>query len=108
MIRGVMNQVMLTWRLMLDRRVPFWTKLAVILPILYVISPLDFIPDVILGLGQLDDIGLILAGMRLFETIVPEYIVQEHRQALGQRERPLDVVETSRYRVTSENEQRQP
>jgi uncharacterized membrane protein YkvA (DUF1232 family) len=105
MIRGVLDQVLLTWRLLLDKRVPFWTKMIAIVPIIYVISPIDFIPDVILGLGQLDDLGLILAGMRLFETVVPDYIVQEHRGSLARRNQPLEVVETQNYRVTRESEE---
>lgn len=104
MIRGVMDQLLLTWRLLKDNRVPLWTKLIAVAPFIYVLSPLDFIPDVVLGLGQLDDLGILLAGMRLFETIVPDYIVQEHRTALGRRDKPLEVVETQNYRVTTENE----
>ncbi len=83
MIQGILNQVQLTWRLMFDPRVPTWQKAIVIVPIIYVISPFDFIPDFILGLGQLDDIGLILMAMRLFESVVPEDIVQEHRTNLS-------------------------
>ncbi|MBK8034907.1 MAG: DUF1232 domain-containing protein [Anaerolineae bacterium] len=83
MIQGILNQVQLTWRLMFDQRIPAWQKAIVIVPIIYVLSPFDFIPDFVLGLGQLDDIGLVLAAMRLFESVVPEYIVQEHRSNLS-------------------------
>lgn len=107
MIRGLVNQVLLTWRLLWDKRVPVWAKLIAIAPIIYVFSPLDFIPDVILGLGQLDDLGILLAGMRLFEAVVPDYLVQEHRAAIGRRDRPLEVVDAPRYRVTHENDQEQ-
>jgi uncharacterized membrane protein YkvA (DUF1232 family) len=107
MLRGIIDQVQLTFRLLFDQRVPLWAKLVGIAPIIYVISPIDFIPDVILGLGQLDDLGLILAGMRLFETVVPDYIVQEHRQAIGRRNKPLEVVDAPQYRVTRESEQQQ-
>ena len=86
MIRAVVDQVWLTWKLLLDKRVPFWMKaLLAILPLIYVLSPIDLIPDFILGLGQLDDLGVVLAGMRLFEAIVPDYIVQEHRAVIRQR-----------------------
>lgn len=83
MIQGLLNQVQLTWRLMFDARVPAWQKAIVIVPIVYVLSPFDFIPDFILGLGQLDDITLVFAAMRLFESVVPEAIVQEHRAGLN-------------------------
>lgn len=104
MLRGILDQVLLTFRLLFDSRVPFWAKLIGIAPVIYVISPIDFIPDVILGLGQLDDLGIILAGMRLFESVAPDYVVQEHREALGRRNKPLEVVDTPHYRVTHENE----
>ncbi len=104
MLRGILDQVLLTFRLLFDPRVPFWAKLIGIAPVIYVISPIDFIPDVILGLGQLDDLGIILAGMRLFESVAPDYVVQEHREALGRRNKPLEVVDTPHYRVTHENE----
>ncbi len=84
MIQGILNQVMLTWRLLFDPRVPAWKKAVALAPLIYVLSPFDFIPDFLLGFGQLDDIGLVLAGMRLFESLVPEDIVREHRSAIAE------------------------
>ncbi len=85
MLNGLLNQVQVTWRLMKDPRVPGWTKAIPVLGILYVISPFDFIPDFALGLGQLDDIGIMLASMRLFETLAPEMVVKEHRRQVGRK-----------------------
>ncbi|MBL8120644.1 MAG: DUF1232 domain-containing protein, partial [Anaerolineae bacterium] len=68
MLRAVMDQIRLTWRLLRDPRVPMITKLIPFLGLVYVVSPIDIIPDLIIGLGQLDDLGIILAGMRLFEA----------------------------------------
>jgi len=68
---------------MFDPRVAMWKKAIVIVPLIYVISPFDFLPDFMLGIGQLDDIGLVLAAMRFFESVVPETIVQEHRTNLS-------------------------
>lgn len=98
MLRGLIDQVLLTFRLLRDARVPLWTKAVVLLPVLYFISPIDIIPDVLLGIGQLDDLGLILGSMRLFEALTPEYIVQEHRDALRRRHQPLDVIDGDRLR----------
>ena len=57
---GSWENIKLTWRLLRDPRVAPYAK--VILPILalvYLISPIDVIPDMILGLGQVDDIGVL-------------------------------------------------
>jgi uncharacterized membrane protein YkvA (DUF1232 family) len=49
------------WPLMRDPRIPFWAKAAIpAIAAAYVISPVDVIPDFLLGAGQIDDIGVIL------------------------------------------------
>src|SRR5690348_3710171 len=77
MLRAIIEQVLLTWRLFRDPRVSLWHKAIPVLAVAYVLSPLDLIPDFIIGLGQLDDLGIVLGAMRLFESVTPEYIVQE-------------------------------
>ena len=37
----------LIFRLMLDRRVPVWSKLIIPGGLIYVLSPIDFMPDII-------------------------------------------------------------
>ena len=54
------------WRALWDRRTPGMAKLAVIIGILYGISPLDVVPDVIPLLGQLDDLGVLLIVLLVF------------------------------------------
>jgi uncharacterized membrane protein YkvA (DUF1232 family) len=99
-----LNQIQLTWRLLFDKRVPIWAKAIALAPIAYVILPFDFLPDFLIGVGQLDDLGLILAGMRLFESLVPEFIVQEHRAQIGGQPRPDNVVDGTSRRVERERE----
>jgi len=82
-IRLYFDQIRLTWRLLKDRRVAWWMKSVALLPILYLIFPIDILPDFIALLGQLDDFAIFYAGMRLFESIVPAYIVKEHRAAIA-------------------------
>jgi uncharacterized membrane protein YkvA (DUF1232 family) len=73
-------------RLMQDERVPTWLKVGVPLVVaLYFISPVDIIPDFIVGLGQLDDIGIILLGMALFIRLAPQFVVDEHRNRLNEQ-----------------------
>ncbi len=42
------------------------------------ISPIDFIPDVIPVLGQLDDLAVLMGAISLFNNLAPADIVQEH------------------------------
>jgi uncharacterized membrane protein YkvA (DUF1232 family) len=76
----------LVWRLVQDARVPGWVKIGIpIVVALYFIMPIDVIPDFIPGLGQLDDLGVILMGMSMIIRFAPQQVVAEHRQALGYR-----------------------
>ncbi len=99
MFRAIIDQILVTWRLIRDPRVPLWTKAIPVLGIAYVLSPIDLIPDVLIGIGQLDDLGIILGAMRLFESLAPGYVVDEHRKAIAARNRPLEIVDATRYRI---------
>ena len=84
-VTDLVRQGRLAWRLLWDRRVSFWTKLIPPAMLLYIFSPADFLPDVALGLGQLDDLAILLIGTKLFIELAPTDIVREHLAALGAR-----------------------
>jgi uncharacterized membrane protein YkvA (DUF1232 family) len=102
MFKAFILQVRLTWRLLRDPRVPLWAKAIPMLPLVYVVSPIDVIPDIIPILGQLDDLTLIIAGMRAFEALVPEDIVLEHKRALEQSGN--DVIEGRGEHINTESD----
>ena len=85
--RGTRDQLRLSWRLFRDERV---SALKFALPTflaLYVMSPIDPIPDFLLGLGQVDDLGIVVAGVLLMARIIPRlaagHIVDEHVWEMG-------------------------
>lgn len=70
----------LLYRLMRDSRVSKADKTVLAATIIYVISPLDFIPDLIPFFGQVDDLYLIaLALLRLINR-TPVDVVESHWQ----------------------------
>jgi uncharacterized membrane protein YkvA (DUF1232 family) len=84
---GTRDQLRLSWRLLRDERV---SALKFALPAflaLYVVSPIDPIPDFLLGLGQVDDIGIVIAGVLLLARIIPRlapgHVVDEHLRDMG-------------------------
>jgi uncharacterized membrane protein YkvA (DUF1232 family) len=102
MLRALVDQVRLTWALFRDPRVPIWAKAIPVLGLLYVLSPLDFIPDVIIGLGQLDDLAIVIGGMRLFAAVVPQDIVEQHRLEIAGK--PIEIIEGIGRKVTPNDE----
>ncbi len=84
---GAIDQARLAWRLLRDPRVSA-VKLAMpVLAALYLVSPIDLMPDFLLGIGQVDDLGLLIAlsllTMRLLPKLAPDHVVAEHRADLG-------------------------
>jgi uncharacterized membrane protein YkvA (DUF1232 family) len=81
------NFVRLYWRLFRDPRVSIWPKAMLIAALAYVALPFDLIPDAIPGIGQIDDLVIVLAAARWFIAWCPADVVQEHARAIDGRGR---------------------
>ena len=55
------------------REIPFGTIAAVAGALLYVLSPIDLIPDFIPGVGLVDDAGVVVACLRLVKVDIDKY-----------------------------------
>ncbi len=80
---GLIKQARLAWRLLKDQRVPGWVKLIPTAALIYFLSPIDLIPDFALpGLGEVDDIMMLLIALKMFLDLSPPNIVREHLEDL--------------------------
>ena len=76
---GLVRQARLAWRLLRDSRVPSWVKVIPAIGLVYLLSPIDLIPDFVLpGLGQMDDIAVVLLALKMFVDLSPPGVVSEH------------------------------
>jgi uncharacterized membrane protein YkvA (DUF1232 family) len=93
---GLIRQARLGWRLMKDGRVPGWVKVIPFAALIYFLSPIDLIPDwVVPGLGEVDDIVVILLALKMFVDFSPDGVVAEHLDALmGRRRRTQSANKT--------------
>jgi uncharacterized membrane protein YkvA (DUF1232 family) len=66
-----------------DPRVSAGPKLVVAGILTYVILPTDLLPDFLIGIGQIDDLAVILGGLQWFLRLCPVEVVQEHLQAIS-------------------------
>lgn len=72
------NMVMLLGRLLKDARVPVAEKALFVAAIVYVISPLDLIPDIFPFIGQVDDLYVVaLTLLRLLNRTDAD-VVRQH------------------------------
>lgn len=88
---NLFQRIQLAWNLMRDERVSAWIKrVGPAAIIAYVISPIDLIPDFLLGPGQVDDIGVIAVGLmillRMLVRFAPPGVVDEHIRRITGKE----------------------
>ena len=76
--RSFWQDIQLAWKLIRDPRVPLRLKAIPWLVGVYIISPFDLIGFIPI-LGQLDDLAILILGIRLFIRLAPQPVVQEYR-----------------------------
>jgi uncharacterized membrane protein YkvA (DUF1232 family) len=68
----------LVLRLMGDRRVPYRLKLLIPAAIVYLVSPIDLVPDILPALGHIDDVVVVILSVAVFLAMAPRDVVLEH------------------------------
>lgn len=85
--RDLVQQVKLAYNLMRDSRVNALTKVIPFAAIGYLLLPTDLAPDFVPLLGQLDDVAVVLFGLRMFFEFAPPEVVNEHLSRIVARVR---------------------
>ena len=79
MFQDTVLRIKLIFKLLGDRRVSPWLKILPIGGILYLLSPLDIIPDIAFPvIGELDDLAIIWLTNHFFIELCPPEVVREH------------------------------
>ena len=76
----LISSIRLVWKLLTDSRVPFWIRIALPLALIYVISPIDILPDFIPVMGRVDDIIAVVAGIMILLKLAPKKVVNQHKK----------------------------
>ncbi len=71
------DEVVAAYYAMLDPTTPTSARLTLIAALAYFVTPFDFVPDIILGVGFLDDASVLAAAI----AAVSSSIKEEHREA---------------------------
>jgi len=83
-IRFLPSFVKLIFRLLRDRRVPFYLKLIPLSAIVYGLIPFDFLPEALVPLlGGVDDLFVIALAFWTFLRLSPRDVVMEHGRQIG-------------------------
>ena len=99
--RNLMSALMERWhdlqivgKLMYDPQVPLLHKLIPFAALLYFLSPIDIIPDMLFGPGQVDDVAVVLFALAMFLRLAPQERVAAARTTFSwaSNERETEVV----------------
>lgn len=71
-------------RALKKKETPVWIKLAVIAAAIYIVSPIDLIPDITL-VGYLDDLTLFSIMVAVLNKGIPEDIMKKARDEVSKR-----------------------
>jgi uncharacterized membrane protein YkvA (DUF1232 family) len=92
------NFLKLLVRLFKDKRTPVAEKALLVGAIVYVISPLDFLPDVIPFVGQIDDLYLVSLTILRLLSRTDDQTLREHWDGPGDLAAVVDkIARAARY-----------
>lgn len=98
MIMLIPNFLKLLGRLFRDSRVPTTEKALLVGAIIYVISPLDLIPDFIPFVGEIDDLYLVSLVLLRLMARTDDNILREHWDGRGDISSVVDkIVRAAQY-----------
>ena len=74
-IAEIWDKVLSLWQLVSDTKVPLVKKAAAIGALVYLVSPLDAVPDVIPVAGLVDDVAVILSVVKMLADALKQHAV---------------------------------
>jgi len=83
LLRTLLSRLRLAARLIREPGVPLLARTLPLFAALYVISPIDFLPDVFPVLGQLDDLTVAIAALETFLRVCPPRAKAFHETAIA-------------------------
>ncbi|MDD3227305.1 MAG: DUF1232 domain-containing protein [Tissierellia bacterium] len=92
-----MGRILFIIKFLFDKNIPIREKWWVIIPVIYILSPADLIPEPVLGFGIVDD--LVILGLLL--TIVYDKIKKYY---FDNRNKDKDIIENVEYEIDKDEE----
>jgi uncharacterized membrane protein YkvA (DUF1232 family) len=81
-LRALFGAGRLSWRLVRDPRVPLLPKLILAVGLVLIVSPINWVPNFVPVVGQMEDLALLALMLNLFLKSVPSDLLSEHEAAI--------------------------
>ncbi|WP_313340691.1 hypothetical protein [Sedimentibacter sp.] len=93
-----MNKIFLVFKFLFDKQIPLKEKWWIIIPLIYIISPVDLIPMPILGFSILDDLLMFVYLMSLVSEKTKKYYGNEKNL------KEKDIIENVEYEIDDDED----
>jgi uncharacterized membrane protein YkvA (DUF1232 family) len=91
LLKRFRKELILAWAILRDTRTPAAAKLATVAAILYVLSPIDLVTDLIPVLGWLDDGIVAMLLLNLAQRLLPGELLASLKEKINQRKSGVDA-----------------
>ena len=91
-IRHFFRQFRIIRRALVHPQVPWHAKMVVGCAVLYVVSPIQLIPNFIPIIGQLDDVFVVTLAIRFLRRCVPQAVLDECEKGVSVDRKPKGIV----------------
>ncbi len=92
-----MNKIFLVFKFLFDKQIPLKEKWWIIIPLIYILSPVDLIPMPILGFSVLDDLLMFVYLMSIVSEKTKKYYGNEKNRKENLKEK--DIIENVEYEI---------
>lgn len=96
-----MNRFHLIFKFLLDKNIPLKEKWWIIIPIIYILSPVDLIPAPILGFSIIDDAVVLVYLLTVAVDKVKKYYGDSDKRQKDQKE---NIVENVEYEIRNDED----
>ncbi len=95
-------KIALIFKFLFDKNIPLREKWWIILPIVYILSPIDLIPFPVFGFSIIDDLVVLLFLFSMADSKLKKYYGHEKKDSFKQDIKNKTIIEDVEYKVSDE------
>ncbi len=92
----------LIFKFLFDKNIPLKEKWWIILPAIYILSPIDLIPFPVLGFSIIDDLVVLLFLLSMVNSKTQKYYGTEKRDDFKEEVKDKTIIEDVEYKVNDD------
>lgn len=96
------NEIRLYFRLFRDQRTPSISKILIIIAVIYLILPIDIVPDFVPFAGQIDDLIIVPIIFMIATFFIPKPVIEEHK--LGRNKKKIEKNKKAKFKNAQEGQ----